>query len=73
MMNTKFAFFFFFLFYVISTFVCYLMPNPFLYKQTVLFQTVQFSISTQFSYQKQFYFELLSLVKQFLFKEFSLV
>ena len=25
------------------------MPNPFLYNKTVLFQTIQFSISTQFS------------------------
>ena len=35
-------------FYGISAFVAYLMPNPFLYKQSVLFQTIQFSISTQF-------------------------
>ena len=28
-------------FYGISTIVDYLMPNPFLYKQTVLFQTIQ--------------------------------
>ena len=28
------------------------MPNPFLHKWTVLFQTVQFSISTQFNCQK---------------------
>ena len=27
----------------------YLMPNPFLYILTVLFQTIQFSINTQFS------------------------
>ena len=33
-------------FYGISTFVGYLMPNPFSYKLTVLFQTIQFSIST---------------------------
>ena len=34
-------------FYGISTFVGYLMPNPFFMK-IVLFQTIQFSISTQF-------------------------
>ena len=38
-------------FYDISTFVGYLMPNPFLYKQTVLFQTIQFSISTPINCQ----------------------
>ena len=35
-------------FYGISTFVDYLMPNPFLCKLSVLFQTIQFSMSTQF-------------------------
>ena len=39
--------------YGISTFVGYLMPNPFLYK-SVLFQTIQFSISTQFTCQNSF-------------------
>ena len=34
-------------FYGISTFVGYLTPNPFLYKYLVLFQTIQFSMSTQ--------------------------
>ena len=52
-------------FYGISTFVGYLMPNPFLYKQPVLFQTVQFSMSTQFNWRKQFYFKVSNLVKQF--------
>ena len=33
--------------------------------KTVLFQTYQFSISTQFNCQKHFYFKLFSLVKQF--------
>ena len=33
-------------FYGISTFVGYSTPNPFLYKWTVLFQTIQFNIST---------------------------
>ena len=41
------------------------MPNPFLYKQTILFQTIQFSISAQFNSQKHFYFKLFSLEKQF--------
>ena len=52
-------------FYGISTFVGYLMPNPFLYKYSVLFQTIQFSMSTQFNYQKHFYFKLFNLFKQF--------
>ena len=39
-------------FYGISTFVGYLMPNPFLYKYTVLFRTIKLSISTQFNCQK---------------------
>ena len=60
-------------FYGISTFVGYLMSNPFLYKWSVLFQTIQFSMSTQFNSQKDFYFKLFSLIKQFWFKQFSLV
>ena len=53
-------------FYGISTFVGYfLTPNPFLYKKSVLFQTIQFSMSTQFNCQKRYYFKLFSLVKQF--------
>ena len=35
--------------YGTSIIVGYLMPNPFLYISTVLFQIIQFSISTQFS------------------------
>ena len=35
-------------FYGISTIAGYLMPNPFLYIQTVLFQTIQYCKSTQF-------------------------
>ena len=35
-------------FYGISSFVGYLTPNPFLCKWSVLFQTIQFSISMQF-------------------------
>ena len=45
-------------FYGISTFVGYLMPNPFLCKESVLMKTVQFSISTQFKCQKYFHFKL---------------
>ena len=54
-------------FYGISTFVGYLISNPFSYKWTVLFQTIQFRISTQFNCQKHFYFKLFSLVKQYSF------
>ena len=36
-------------FYGISTIVGYLMLNPFSYIQAILFQTIQFSISTHFS------------------------
>ena len=35
-----------FRFYSILTFVGYWMPNPFLYKLSVLIQTIQFSVST---------------------------
>ena len=45
-------------FYGISTFVGYLTPNPFLCKLSVLFQTIQFSMSTQFNCLKHFYFKL---------------
>ena len=38
-------------FYGISTFIVYLTPNPFLCKLSVLFQTIQFSMSTQFNCQ----------------------
>ena len=44
-------------FYGISTFVDYLMPNTFLCK-SILFKTVQFSISTGFNCQKHIYFKL---------------
>ena len=47
-------------FYGKSTFVSFLMPNQFLYKCTVLFQTIQLSIYTQFNCQKHFYFKQLS-------------
>ena len=52
-------------FYSISTFVGYLTPKLFLCKYPVLFQAVQFSISTQFNCRKHFYFKLFSLVKDF--------
>ena len=52
-------------FYGISTFLGYLTPNLFEYKQSVIFKTIQFSMSTQFTFQKHFYFKLFSLVKQF--------
>ena len=52
-------------FYGISTFIVYLMQNPFLYTKSVLFQRIQFSMSTQFNCQKHFYFKRISLVKQF--------
>ena len=42
-------------FYDISTFVGYLMPNSFLCKLSVLFQTIQFSTSTQFNCQKNLF------------------
>ena len=52
-------------FYGISNYVGYLTPNPFLYEESVLFQTIQFSMSTQFNCQKRFYLEQFSLFKQF--------
>ena len=36
-------------FYGTLTIVGYVMPNPFLYIWTILFQTIQLSISTKFS------------------------
>ena len=64
--------FLFFVFYNISTFVGYLIPNPF-YTNKVLFHVIQFSISTRFNCQKHFYFKLFSLVKQLYFKQFWIV
>ena len=52
-------------FYGISIFVAYLTPNPFLCKETVLFETIQFNMSTQFNCLKHSYFNLFSLFKQF--------
>ena len=51
-------------FYDISTVLGYVTPNPFLCKYLVLFQTIQFSMNTQFNCQKYFYFQLFSLIKQ---------
>ena len=50
-------------FYGISTFVDIL--NATFIKIIILFQTIQFNMSTQFNCQKYFYFKLFSLVKQF--------
>ena len=41
----------------ISTLVGYLKPNPFLCKLSVLFQTIQFSMSKQFNFQKTSIFQ----------------
>ena len=43
-------------FYGISTLVGYLTPNPLLCKYSVLFKTIQFTMSTQFNCQKTFLF-----------------
>ena len=47
----------------ISTFIGYLTPNPFLFKSSVLYQIIQFSMTTQFNGQKHFYFKEFILVK----------
>ena len=52
-------------FYDISTFVGFLMTNPFLNKEFYFKQFKEFSISIQFHRQKYFYFKLFSFVKQF--------
>ena len=51
--------------------VGYSMPNSFLCKKSVLFQTIQFSMTTLFNCQKHFYFKLFSLFKQFQLSEFT--
>ena len=48
-------------FYGISTFVGYLMPNPF-YTKTVLFQTIHFSISTV-ELPKTFLFQAIQFIQ----------
>ena len=50
-------------FYGTSTFVRCWTPNPFLYKQSVLFRTIQFNISTQFDYQKKFLFQVIQFIQ----------
>ena len=45
------------MFYGISIFVGYLTPTSFLCKWLLLFQTIQFSMSTQFNRQKTFLFQ----------------
>ena len=59
-------------FYGISTFVGYLMPNPF-YEKKVLFQTIQFIISTQFI-MKTLLFQAIQLSQTLLLQttEFSI-
>ena len=52
-------------------YVGYLTPNPFSSK-SFLFQTIQFRMSTQLHWKKNFYFKLFRLDKQFYFKYFSL-
>ena len=44
-------------FYGISNFIGYLTPNPFLWQSSVLLKTIQFSMSTQLTCQKHFYFK----------------
>ena len=60
-MHIKYIGFGLFWFYGITTIVGYLKLKPFLYIQTVLFQTIQFSISILFKCQKQFFFKQFSL------------
>ena len=50
-------------FHGISTFVGYLMPDPFLYKHSVLLQTIQFSLSTEFNCQKTFLFQAIQFIQ----------
>ena len=51
-------------FYGISTFIGYFNAKS-IFMQIVLFQAIQFSMSTQFNCQKHFYFKPFSLFKQF--------
>ena len=44
--------------------LCRLFIAKFIFMQIVLFQTIQYSMSTQFNCQKHFYFKLFSLFKQ---------
>ena len=45
--------------------LCRLLNAKSIFMKRDLFQTIQFSISTQFECEKHFYFNLFSLVKQF--------
>ena len=45
--------------------LCRLFNAKSIFMQPVLFQTIQFSMNTQFNCQKHFYFKLFSLFKQF--------
>ena len=58
--------------YGISTFIGYLKPNPFSYKYSVVFQTIQINMSTHFNYQKHFYFKVFSQTVLFQTIQFSL-
>ena len=51
-------------FYGIS-FFCRLFNAKSIFMKILLFQTIQFSISTQFECENHFYFKLFSLVKLF--------
>ena len=55
-------------FYGISTFVGYVMPNPFLLKQIVLFKTNQFSISKEINCKKIFLFHPIQFSQTVLFQ-----
>ena len=45
------------------------MPNPFLFKQIVLFQTIQFSIGTLFNFRKTFLFQAIQFRQTVLIKK----
>ena len=45
--------------------LCRLFNAKSIFMNIVLFQTIQFSISTQFECEKHFYFKLFGIVKQF--------
>ena len=44
---------------------CRLFNAKSIFMQIVLFQTIQFNMSTQFNHQKHFYFKLFTLFKLF--------
>ena len=45
--------------------LCWLFNAKSIFMKIILFQTIQFGMSTEFNCQKRFYFKLFSLVKQF--------